>query len=256
MPETVLNGCRHHWEEAGSGPALVLLHGAAGSGRQLSRHIEPLSEHFRVIVPDLRGLGRSERVGPDTPVTAWVDDLRALQDELGLGPLNIYGMTVGGRVAMRFAADTPDRAGCLIVDMPVMFNEESAQAGVRGQVDLAKMPEQRRKQLQDWHGDQWEQAVRFYHEFRDRPEWQEYFDLREHSRKITARTLILRGDAPGDAYSAEHAFLLYRNLPGSWLWIRPRTDGGLLRNAPQETYRLIQEFVTADAGAGPVGSTY
>lgn len=257
MPDSVLNGHRLHWEEAGQGEPLVLLHGAAGSGRMLSQHLEPLSQFARVVIPDLRGLGRSERVSAgETDVDAWVQDLKALQDELGLGPLNVYGLTVGGRVALRLAADAPERVRSLIIDAPVMFNDEQAQAGVRSQVDIDQVSDARRKQLQNLHGDEWASAVRFYQEFRTRPDWQDYYDLREASKKITARVLILRGDAPGDAYSAEHAFMLYRNVPGAWMWIRPNTEGALLRNVPAETYELMRSFLATSAEDSPEGSLY
>ncbi len=256
MPTAAINGYQHHWEESGSGQPLVLIHGAAGSGKMLEKFVPALSQHFRVIVPDMRGLGQSERVSAaEQPVDAWVQDLRGLQDHLGLGPLNVYGLTVGGRVAMRLAVESPERVRSLIVDMPVMFNEQSAQAGVRKDVVVEQLSDARRKQLQSLHGDEWESATRFYEEFRARADWMEYFDLREDSKKISARVLIMRGDAPGDAYSAEHAFMLYRNVPGAWLWIRPNTVGALLRNDPEVAQALIRDFVLSD-GEAATGSTY
>ena len=49
-------------------------------------------------------------------------------------------------------------------------------------------------------------------------------------------------------YKAEHAFILYQNIPGCWLWIRPDTEGGLLRNAKADVYELIRKR-TATASA-------
>lgn len=65
-----VNGISLYVEEHGSGVPVILLHGWPDSGR-LWRHMVPtlVSEGFRVIVPDLRGLGRSGR--PASPLTTY-----------------------------------------------------------------------------------------------------------------------------------------------------------------------------------------
>jgi pimeloyl-ACP methyl ester carboxylesterase len=241
MPDAELNGYQHHWEDSGSGEPLVMLHGAAGSGKQLVQHVPELSKTYRVIIPDMRGLGQSARVS-SSPPNAWVEDLKALLDHLGIDKAHVFGLSVGGRVAMRFTIDYPERVRSLIVDVPIAYSEQEAQAGVATQVDPSKMSAARLEEMRRVHGDDWETAVSFYQRFRAQPDWQEYLDLRERSKRITAPTLIMRGDAPGDTYKAEHAFILYQNIPGCWLWIRPNTEGGLLRNAKAQVYELIREL--------------
>ncbi len=249
MPDAELNGYKHHWDDAGQGEPLIMLHGAAGSGKQLLQHVPELSKDFRVIIPDMRGLGQSARV-TSSPPNAWVEDLRALLDHLGIDKTHLFGLSVGGRVAMRFTIDYPQRVRSLIVDVPIAYSEAEAQAGVATQVDPSKMSPTRLEEMRRLHGDDWESAVNFYQRFRAQPDWQEYLDLRERSKQITVPTLILRGDVPGDTYKAEHAFTLYQNIKGSWLWIRPNTEGGLLRNAKTEVYDLIRRL-TATARAEP-----
>jgi pimeloyl-ACP methyl ester carboxylesterase len=61
MPDATINGYKHHWEDLGSGEALVMFHGAANSGLTLKNHAQEMSKDFRVIVPDMRGMGQSAR---------------------------------------------------------------------------------------------------------------------------------------------------------------------------------------------------
>jgi pimeloyl-ACP methyl ester carboxylesterase len=62
MPEATINGHKHYWEEAGSGEPLIMLHGAASSSAALIMHLQGLARQFRVMMVDLRGLGRSSHI--------------------------------------------------------------------------------------------------------------------------------------------------------------------------------------------------
>ena len=104
MPTTTINGLKHYYEDQGSGDVLVMLHGAQGSAHQFEEHFPELSKHLRVIAPDMRSMGRSEHV-KELPPSAWEDDLKALLDKLGISQANVYGSSLGSRVAMRFAID-------------------------------------------------------------------------------------------------------------------------------------------------------
>ena len=79
MPTASINGLAHYFVDEGVGEPLVLLHGAASSGESLKDNYVALSEKFRVIVPDLRGMGSSAHVH-ELPPGGWVDDLFGLLD--------------------------------------------------------------------------------------------------------------------------------------------------------------------------------
>ena len=81
---TEVNGVRIHYAEAGHGDPLVLVHGWPQNWSSWRHLIGPLSRTYRVIAPDIRGLGWSE--APDTGYTQWHlrDDLTGLLDRLGL----------------------------------------------------------------------------------------------------------------------------------------------------------------------------
>ena len=124
MPLTTSNGFKHYYEDTGSGTPLVLVHGATSSHYQWSEHTPAIAERYRVIAPDLRSMGASEHVA-ELPPTAWVDDVKALTDELGLERFFIGGSSLGSRVAMRFTLTYPERIKALLVDAPLIAISQS-----------------------------------------------------------------------------------------------------------------------------------
>ncbi|MHC5904228.1 alpha/beta fold hydrolase [Streptomyces sp. S6] len=94
------------------GPALLLVHGWGGDGREWSRHAEELAARYRVIVPDLRGHGRSEV--PDTGNTPveMADDLAALIR--GSAPVVAVGHSMGVQVVSQLADRHPESVRSLV----------------------------------------------------------------------------------------------------------------------------------------------
>ena len=81
-------------------PTLMLLHGwIASGGLNWFQAFEPLSRHFRVIAPDLRGHGRGIRSWRHFRLTDCADDVAALVDRLDCGPVIAVGYSMGGPVA-------------------------------------------------------------------------------------------------------------------------------------------------------------
>ena len=108
--------------EAGDGLPVVMLHGGgpgASGVSNYSRNIDSLAEHFRVIVPDLPGYGRSAKgVDQSDPFGYLADMIRGLLDELGVGTACLVGNSYGGAAALRLALDTPRRVGKLVLMGP------------------------------------------------------------------------------------------------------------------------------------------
>lgn len=108
--------------EAGSGPAVVLLHGGgagATGASNYSRNIDVLAEHFRVIVPDMPGYGRStKQIDHQDPFGDLAAAVRGLLDELDLDKAHLVGNSYGGAAALRLAMDRPDKVDRLILMGP------------------------------------------------------------------------------------------------------------------------------------------
>lgn len=97
---------------SGTGPAVVLLHGLAGSGREM---MLPLRGH-RMIAPDQRGHGRSVRRPDDLSRAAYVDDAAMVIKELADGgPVALVGQSMGAHTALLTAARYPELIGRLVL---------------------------------------------------------------------------------------------------------------------------------------------
>jgi 4,5:9,10-diseco-3-hydroxy-5,9,17-trioxoandrosta-1(10),2-diene-4-oate hydrolase len=115
-------GKRIFVSETGGGPAVVMLHGGgpgASGVSNYSRNIDALAQHFRVIVPDMPGYGRSAKgIDQSDPFGYLADMIRGLLDELGLATAHLIGNSYGGAAALRLALDTPGRVGKLVLMGP------------------------------------------------------------------------------------------------------------------------------------------
>jgi non-heme chloroperoxidase len=115
-----VNGVTFSVEEAGSGPPVVLVHGWTMSGRFFRRQLDGLSGRFRVVVPDLRGHGTSEKVLHGHTVPQYAADLHAILAELGVRRPVLAGWSMGAMVGYEFlrAYGRDAVAGLVIVDQP------------------------------------------------------------------------------------------------------------------------------------------
>lgn len=109
------NGIRQHFLEAGAGPPVVLLHGFPETSYAWRHQIPVLAEHFRIIAPDLRGYGETEKPASGYDKRNMALDLVKLLDSLSIEQIALVGHDRGARVATRFAKDHPARVARLVV---------------------------------------------------------------------------------------------------------------------------------------------
>jgi pimeloyl-ACP methyl ester carboxylesterase len=119
MPEVEVNGTRLYYQQAGTGPDVVLIHAVTSNQAiwMFSGLMDALATEFRVTSYDLRGHGNSNR--PPTGYTSAVmaEDLRQLHAALGLGPALLVGHSFGGVSAIHAAALFPQMvAGVVLSD--------------------------------------------------------------------------------------------------------------------------------------------
>jgi 3-oxoadipate enol-lactonase len=106
VPTVDVNGARLWYDEAGGGPAVLLLHGGLGDSGLWEPVVPLLAEHFRTIRSDLRFYGGS--TGPNMP-WSWQEDAVGVLDELGIERAAIVGLSLGGKLALDIALSHPDR---------------------------------------------------------------------------------------------------------------------------------------------------
>ncbi|MBI4361800.1 MAG: alpha/beta hydrolase [Euryarchaeota archaeon] len=120
-----VNGVELHYVREGEGAGkapLLLVHGWPGFYFEWHLNIRPLSAHFDVVVPDMRGYGHSEKpdLAPEKGYSDGVmaEDLRGLVDHLGWGRVNIVAHDFGAVWTQTFARAYPGRVGRLVLFDP------------------------------------------------------------------------------------------------------------------------------------------
>lgn len=247
MADAIINGFQHHYEDEGTGEALVMIHGASSSSHTLKHNFEDLSSRFRVIAPDVRGLGKSEHVKEALPVD-WISDLEALLNHLGISKAHVYGVSFGARLALRFAIDHPSRVSSLILDAAVVLMEGGGDTRLNANFDVSKMPQERKDNYRLIHGEDWEDVVLNYLNWRNNPAFQDQLNLREFLPKVDIPTLVVRGDTPEPVHPLAHSVEIRETLPNARLAIVPNKVSSLNGSDPEEMRRLLKDFVgTLDA---------
>lgn len=107
MPFADLPCVRLHYIEAGQGPALLLLHGLGADWQDWEAQIPAFAPFRRVIAPDLRGFGASDRPGSGYCIEQFASDCWALFDTLGIRRTALLGHSMGGAVALQMTLDRP-----------------------------------------------------------------------------------------------------------------------------------------------------
>jgi 2-hydroxy-6-oxonona-2,4-dienedioate hydrolase len=129
-----VNGVRTRVLTAGSGPALLLLHGTGGHLETYQKNVTELLKHFTVIVPDMIGHGYTGRPDVNYTLDDYADHLFALLDDLGIGPVFLSGESVGGCIAAWMALRAPERARALVLNTGIL--ERPDRAGLKQLDDL------------------------------------------------------------------------------------------------------------------------
>jgi 3-oxoadipate enol-lactonase len=107
-----VNGGRLQYEDVGTGPAVVLIHGFGLDMRMWDPQLADLAAAFRVIRYDCRGFGASGPLDPAVPYSH-AADLLALLDHLSIDQAALVGLSFGGQVALKAAFLAPARVRAL-----------------------------------------------------------------------------------------------------------------------------------------------
>jgi len=125
------------YDDAGSGPALVLLHGYPFNRSMWRDQIDFLSTHGnRVVAPDMRGLGETKATSEISTMDDMARDVAALMDKLEIDRAVVCGLSMGGYVAFEFVHLFPSRVRALIL------------AGTRAPADNEQEKQVREQQAQ------------------------------------------------------------------------------------------------------------
>jgi pimeloyl-ACP methyl ester carboxylesterase len=215
------DGVGVYYEVVGTGEPLLLIHGAANSGRWFGDLTGRLAETHRVIVPDLRGLGRSQRISNLESPRVWVEDMWRIMDAAGADRAHIMGVSLGSRIAGRMVLENRTRVRTLTVDAPIIGLSAHGNTSLNSAFTEVDENSPRAREWQTLHGPDWRDAVAFYAKARSTPGLQEYLTLRTELPVIDVPTLICRGDFDDAIHPLEDSFIWHKLTPRSELFIAP-----------------------------------
>jgi pimeloyl-ACP methyl ester carboxylesterase len=247
-----------HFSEHGSGPPLLLVHGIMVSGDMFDPVVEHFSKRHRVIVPDLRGHGRSRNLPSPYTVAQLATDLARLLEQLDIESTAVLGYSQGGAIAQQFVLDYPKRCNRLILACTYAFNMATFREKFEGHVTpllirslgmkrFAKFVisiglKQVSKERQTWVIDliaaqdgklmssAWKEAMAF--------------DSRDRLNEIECPTLIVAG-AKDEAVPLHHAKMLHGGIAGSQLVVVDDADHALIWAHPDKLVRAVDKFLGA-----------
>ncbi len=132
MPFATVSGTTLHYLDTGSGdPPLVLLHAFPLNAGMWDEQITALGPRWRVLAPDLPGFGRSPL--DDTAqasIDGWADLVAQLVRQLGLGPVVVGGLSMGGYVGFALVRNSPELlAGLVLADTRAGADSPEQRAG-------------------------------------------------------------------------------------------------------------------------------
>lgn len=220
-----VNGIEMFFEIHGEGEPLVLLHGFTGTGSNWNLIFPDPPEGYRLIIPDLRGHGRSTNPAGMFTHRQSALDVLALLDELEIGRFQAIGMSAGAKTLLHIATWQPDRVDAMVLVSATPYFPEQARAIMR-QMTPESRTEEDWTLMRQWHvhGDEqiralWAQGNAFKDSYDDMNFTPPYLST------ISARTLIVHGDRD-PLYPVHLALEMFQAIPRSHLWIIPNGGHG------------------------------
>lgn len=219
------NRLEMYCEIHGEGEPLVLLHGFTGCGSNWEPFIGEFERDYRLIVPDLRGHGRSTNPSNVFTFRQSALDVFALLDGLGIEKFNAVGVSGGAKTLLHMATQQSDRLEAMVLVSATPYFPPQARV-IMSQLTPETRSEQEWQTMRQWHKQGDEQIRALWMQgngFKD-----SYDDMNftpPHLATITARTLIVHGDRD-PFYPVQLAIELFEAIPRSYLWVIPNGGHG------------------------------
>lgn len=121
--------------EEGSGEPVVLVHAGIADGRMWEPQVSALADRYRVVVPDLRGFGRTPT--PDDPFSH-AGDLEVLADDLAIDRAAWVGSSMGGAAILDLALERPPLVSALVLSCAAVSGSPNTDPVMRAGWDAAE----------------------------------------------------------------------------------------------------------------------
>jgi pimeloyl-ACP methyl ester carboxylesterase len=217
-----VNGIEMYYEVHGQGTPLVLLHGTPSTGQSWQEFIPSFAEHYQVIVPDLRGYGRSTNPQNDFTHRQLAVDVFTLLDQLRIDEFKVIGISSGAIALLHMATQQPNRLTAMVVIGGTPYVPEKARNVLREWLRDSDTWDLEQFRQEHVRGDEQIRAIIDAQRFTA----ENYDDVnftQPYLASITAETLIVHGDRD-EFFPVSLAVEMYSAIPKAYLWVVP--NGG------------------------------
>lgn len=266
MPTVNVNRCDLYYEIHGQGEPLVMIMGLRRNIEWWYHQIPALAKHFKMIVFDNRGAGRSEKPAMDYSIRLFADDTAALMDALGIQRAHVLGVSMGGYIAQELALNHPQKVSDLVLGCTSCGGDKvvamSADRLAKFTANKNLTPEQIiQKDMDIYFSDEYvagnpttlasfsEISLRYYQPA-DAFERQFAACLRHDTariHRISQPTLIMTGD-DDPLVPPQNSFILKEFLPEARLSVFPKGRHGFFMEFAE---RFNQEVISFFKRVGP-----
>lgn len=245
-------------------PTLVMIRGLARSARFWLDFTPRMKRSFRVVVLDNRGVGRSDKPLRPFSTRTMADDVEAVLDHARIEKAHVFGMSLGGMIAMRFALRHPERVDRLVLGCTTMGGRSAKKIPV---TSIAKLLAAGRMSFAD--ALEYTAPIVVSPEFLEErddivPAWRAIavsepvplkgsalqllaaaeHDVHREVHEIKARTLVMTGDADR-LIPAENSNRLAKAIPHAELVILPGAGHDFTTEQPERSARELERFLRA-----------
>jgi pimeloyl-ACP methyl ester carboxylesterase len=212
-----------YYETVGTGEPLLLVHGWSGNADYFEPLLDELSSHYRLIIPELRGHGRSTNPAGTFTIEQTASDVSALLGHLDLTGVRALGASAGGLTLLRMAMENPSA-----LDMMILVGV-GTHYPVACKASLAASDA-------DSNGPEWWQVMSARHprgdsQIREIAAYLRYMAAAEGDVDFTAeklaavqtKTLIVQGDSDW-CFPPPLVAEMQQAIPGAALWVIPNGE--------------------------------
>jgi 3-oxoadipate enol-lactonase len=262
MPFVENLGARIYWDEEGSGAPLLLIMGLGWSSHAWHRSRPLLSEKYRTIALDNRGVGRSEVPAGPYSMAQMATDAAAVLNTARVNAAHIIGVSMGGMIAQEFALQFPQKVRSLILGCTAPGGPEAVRAeqeALQVLMTRGQDPDQFAKAISPFIYDRGTPAERIEQDTAVRRKWypsaDAYFaqlqaimawEAYGRLAQISAPTLVIHGENDR-LVPVQNARLIVGRIPGSKLAIIPNASHMFTTDQTETAHQTILDFLGAQA---------
>jgi pimeloyl-ACP methyl ester carboxylesterase len=258
MAFTQNDGVKIYWREAGQGEPLLMIMGL-GYTAAMWHHIEQaLSQHYRLIMFDNRGVGQSDAPLGPYHMSEMADDAAAVLDAAGVSSAHVLGFSMGGYIAQEFTLNNPERVHSLILsgtsfggDQAILASQEvlellqaritmSAEEGIQALVPAVYHPSTPLERLNADFAirlSSFPTAQGYWGQLQAIQMWSSFDRLDQ----LKTKTLVLHGDSDL-LVPTKNGHLLAAALPNARLEILRDASHVFFTDQPEKTVSSVLKF--------------